>query len=554
MISREHRHAWMTIIFVLVFVFAVGCAPAVDPPEEPDEPVEPEEPEEPEDPPEPERVVVAQPQGVGSWDPPQCWLTAPEWLIENAYDYLLMKSPDGAEWVPQLATEWEWIDEYTKRFYLRDDVEFHDGTPLTAEDVKFHYRRIIEGTREEYILRAQYEWIDEMIIHDDYTIDFVCQTPDALILWKIAQQNNGAGIVSKAYFEEVGIDGVHRSPMGSGPWIKEEWVRDEHVLFSANEDYWGGRPDFDELEFRIIPEASTRVAELLTGGVDLIYDVMPEDQNRIEDNPGTSTQWQDTGSGYFLAQRRGINPEIEPGHELDRYYTTEDLRIRTAVEKAIDKYALRDFVGGTGEAFRARIFEPLPHAHPDLYGPEACLYDPDRARELIEEAGYEEGEAYLKFHAREDYPFGDLARVIEDYLTAVGFDVDMTLLDQTTFNQEVYFPIHSEELMLNSLGGQLNPFFALSQYHMPNERMMRYGEFEEEVIEELNPLLEKAWDSRTPREEKYQLYQEASMIIAEQRIATGLFQHSTLWGMSDRIDYTPRFDGDIMGMDIKKGQ
>ena len=108
--------------------------------------------------------------------------------------------------------------------------------------------------------------------------------------------------------------------------------------------------------------------------------------------------------------------------------------------------------------------------------------------------------------------------------------------------------------MLNSLGGNMNPFFGTRQYHSDEERMQRYGRFDPEMSAELDPLLEKAWDSRVPDEERYQAFQEASQIMADYNLTTGLFQHSTLWGMTDRIEYTPRFDGDIWGMDIKKAQ
>ena len=546
----------LILIALLIIVAAAGCGPRAapeDPVAEPEDPAVDEEPEEPEEPALPERVTVAAATGVGSWDPPQCWLSAPEWLIENAYDYLHMKSTDGADWVPQLATHWEIIDDYTHRFYLRDDVKFHDGTDLTAHDVKFHYRRIIEGTREEYILRAQYEWIDKMVIHDDYTIDFVTQEPDALIHLKISQQNNGAGIVSKAYFENVGVEGVHRWPMGSGPWILREHVRDEHVIFDVNEDYWAGRADFDEFEWKVIPEASTRVAELITGGVDLIWDIMPQDQGRIDSNPGTRTLWTTGGSGLFLIPRRSVNPELVGDAELDRYFTTEDPRIREAIELAIDKYSVREIAGGTGEAFRARLMPPIPEANPNLFGPEANLYDPDRARELIAEAGYAPGECVLVMHANEIYPTGDEARVIADMLEEVGLNVDLRLLDTTTFNTEVYFPVKSQELILMSLGGNMNPFFGTGQYHSSNDRMQRYGVFGD-VAERLDPLLEYAWHAVGDDEGRMEAFHEASQIIADERFVISIIQRSTLWGMSDRIDYTPRFDGDVMAIDIKKGR
>jgi len=143
----------LAVILALFVLLSFSCAPAVDPdepdPDENDVDVEPD-PDPVEEPGEPQRVVVAQAQGVGSWDPPQDWLTAPEWLIQNAYDSIMVRSGDGSEFLPELAREWEHIDDYTFRLYLQEGVRFHDGTELTAEDVKFHWELTVVVNLDSY--------------------------------------------------------------------------------------------------------------------------------------------------------------------------------------------------------------------------------------------------------------------------------------------------------------------------------------------------------------------------------------------------------------------
>ncbi len=562
---------WIRLSLVLVLVMSlamvVACGPAVDPPDDNDVDVDPDPDPDPVDPDDPQRVVIAQATDVLSWDPPQDWISAAEWITQNAYDYLFVRHPDGGRWVPELAKEWEVIDDLTFRFYLHEGVLFHDGTELTAEDVKFHYRRIIEGTRDEYIVTDQYDWIDEIIIHDDYTFDVVSKEPNSLFLWQLSQQNTGAGIVSKAYFEEVGLDGVHREPMGTGPWLKKEHVRDEHVLFERNEDYWQEEkfPNYEELEYRVIPEASTRVAELITGGVDVIYDIMPQDKDRIEDNEGTSTQWVDTARGHMLSVRTGVRsyddypePDFADEPELNRTFLTEDPRIRMAIEHAIDKYALRELTGGTGEAYRARgPFAPLEESQPALYGPDAQVYDPDYASELIEDAGYGPGEATLVMHSSEQWPHGDMSRVIADMLEQVGFDVDLRVMDHSTWRSDVYLPGRTQELNLLSLGGQMNPFFSTNQIHYDNVHSLPPDpdidpDFEQQT-ERINELLEYAWSEVVDEQARTEAYHEATKIAATERYANfiGLFQLSTLFGINDRLDYEPRYDIEIWGYDIR---
>ena len=545
---RYKRLSILIVVLMVVSFVLVGC-PAEDVDPDPDPDPDPVDPDPDPDPEEVTRVTVAQGDTQISWDPPQDWTSVGEWTIQNAYDYLFMRSADAAEWVPQLAYDWEVIDELTFRFYLEEGVTFHDGTELTAEDVKYHYRRVIDGPRELYIVTGQYDWIDEMEVIDEYTLDIRSHEPDSRFLWQLAQTNNGAGIVSKAYVEEVGPEGVHSEPMGSGPYELKDWSRDEYVLFEAYDDYWQGEPEIEELEFRIIPEASTRVAELLTGGVDVAFDMMYEDKDRIEAEEGITTEEVPSAQGWMLFPRIGVHPEFEGDPELDREFTTADPRIRKAIELAIDKYALREIDGGIGEAFRARLFEPLPEANPELFGPEANLYDPERAQELIEEAGYEPGEAYLHFDAMEDPPAGDLARVIDSMLTDVGFDVDLNVMDESTFRSEVYHPRRTQELMLHDLGGQMNPFFGTNIFHSDRLETTDYGGIGSSP-EGLDELLETAWTEVEDEEKRIEAYHEAGMMIAEERLNIGLFQRTALWGLNERIDWTPRYDNDIYGWDM----
>lgn len=212
----------------------------------------------------PFRVVVAQGEDAEDWDPPVAWNTAPEWIEQNAYDCVVFRKPDGSGFNPKAAVRWEQISDLVTRFHLRANVRFHDGTPFSAEDVKFHYERIKSGTREQYILQPEYQFFSEIVVRDPQTFDVVDDAPNTLTPYLMS--NTGCGIVSKAYFQRTSRDVMHRNPMGTGPFRLRKWVKGERVVLEANRDYWGGKPEVDELNFRIIPEASTRLAELLTGG------------------------------------------------------------------------------------------------------------------------------------------------------------------------------------------------------------------------------------------------------------------------------------------------
>ncbi len=553
---QELRHLKGALL-LLVLLLALGltlmaCGPAVEPdPSDPADDVDPDDDDpDPAEPGEPVRVTVAQVQGPVSWDPPQDWGAQPEWIIQNAYDYLFIRSCDGTEWVPQLAKDWENIDDLTWRFYLEEGVKFHDGSELTAHDVKHLYRRILEGPQETYLVHNQYQFIDYMVVQDDYTIDFVTHQPHTLTMWQLSQANTGAGITSEAHFEAVGVEGYHREPMGTGPWMLKDWSRDEFALFEANPDYWRGAPQYDELMFRVIPEASTRVAELIAGDVDLVHQVNAQDYDRLQDMDGVRAEWHKSDRNWVLQPRSTVDDDHKDDPELNREYTTDDPRIRKAIELAVDKYVLRDIAGGIGEPFRGLLSHPPEEGHPDNYGPSANLYDPDRARELIAEAGYEPGEATLVFHSYEMHPYGDVSRVIEDMLEDVGFSVELHLLDQSTMITEIYRPRKSEELMIWAGIGIGNPYFGT--FNMDKETFEARRSYPGGYPDNMEETLNTVFTSVDDYDAYIEAFQRLDMMVAEDRHTIGLFQESVLWGMKDRIEYTPRVpDADIMGYKIQ---
>lgn len=498
----------------------------------------------------PFRVVVAQAEDAEDFDPPVAWNTPPEWIEQNAYDCLVFRNRDGSTFEPKLALRWEQVSDLVIRFHLRRNVRFQDGTPFGAEDVKFHYERIRNGTREQYIVQPQYQFFSEVVVRDPFTVDFVQENPNTLVLNLVSQ--TGCGIVSRAHFQRVSRDVMHRNPMGTGPFRLRQWVKGERVIYEANREYWGGKPEVDEFIFRVIPEPSTRLAELLTGGVDLTFGLNVLDEARIRGNPRLRAFWAPNNRGWMLFPRIRVNDRYKGDRELDRKFLTEDPRIREAIERAIDKYKLRDLVQKGGEAFRGRLFQPLPEANPALWGREANLFNPDRARALLREAGYRNER--LVFHAPELFaglPAGDLARAITQMLRAVGFNVDLRLLDANTFNTQVYFPRRTQELILLNLGGNDNPFFGLSSFHTRiGWTPSGYGG----ASPQLDRLIDCAFQDVRDNARRLRCYHRASEIIANERFVIGLFQTYQLWGVNRELDYTPRIDNFILGTDFKRAR
>ncbi len=291
-------------------------------------------------------------------------------VTTQIYDTLVMLD-ENKQPVPCLAERWEQIDDTTFRFYLRDDVKFHNGDPLTAEDVRYTIERACSnpGSSSTFITFDP----ENTKVIDDLTVEIKLKTPDASIFDTLNSQRGG--IVCKRAVEEMGEDAFGRSPVGTGPYKLTDWVTGTELDLTANEDYWNGTAKTPNLVYKIITESASRVVEMETGGADLCLNVLASEVNRLQ---GTE----------------GVSVEMGPGYQ----YTTitfnmqdpvlSDIRVRQALVYAIDREAIVKAVYGETATVADSIM-PTTLLGAKTYDPN--LYDVDKAKELLAEAGYQDG-------------------------------------------------------------------------------------------------------------------------------------------------------------------
>ncbi|MDR2137450.1 MAG: ABC transporter substrate-binding protein, partial [Synergistaceae bacterium] len=211
-------------------------------------------------------------------DPQQQNETITNAITRHVYDPLISYSPDGSTLRPVLAESWELApDQLTWTFHLRKGVKFSDGTPFTAEDVKFTFERA-----QKNLVKNRLAAVDKIEVVDDHTLKIVTKAPTAVLLDNLELLK----IMSKAYTEKVGDDEVNLKPMGTGPYVCVEWIKEDHITFAPNKNYWGAPPAISNVRFRPITNAATRTAALLTGEVDLIEDIPVRDVDRMKKAEG----------------------------------------------------------------------------------------------------------------------------------------------------------------------------------------------------------------------------------------------------------------------------
>jgi peptide/nickel transport system substrate-binding protein len=481
--KAEHRKSnWFVLVFVLMVMLVNVPVQAQDSDEK--------------------HLTVALRELLSSFDYIYDWSLAGVWIQSNVGDCLIWRDRETAEYVPWLAESWQNIDDTTWQITLRQGVEFHNGEPFNATAAKYTIDRIQND--EQALVHRQWAFIDEVRIIDDYTIEVVTVSPEPSFLNKMA--GTGCQVVPPVYTEEVGSEGFSQQPIGTGPFRFVEWARDERVILEANPDYFRGRPQIDILEFRPIPEDFTRVAELLTGGVDMIVSPPPQDWERIEAQPELAIDRFLTNFVMHLELRAGPSstyPEWEG--------PTSDPRIRQAISYAIDRETILEVIDGMGYPTQTRVIPPMLGVHPDLYG-SSGQYNPERARELMAEAGYD-GEPIVIQSSTLFLLQREISEVVGAMLEAVGFEVDLQVMDITSFRERVYFTYRNDEIYFMATKNTFqDPWITMLGYQ--SDRGERVGWTGPEA-EEVDLLARAAAVNMDPEERAAQYRRIQELILAE---------------------------------------
>ncbi len=468
-------------------------------------------------------LTIANATDIESFDTHNNNNTMSEAVLVNVFDYLL-KNDEQQQKVPVLATSWEQVNDTTWRFKLREGVKFHNGDPFTAEDVKFSLERVAkDGTLKQ---NTYYKHFKEVNVVDEHTVDIVTEYPDPIMLNRLSRM--GAGILPSKYIAEKGIEQFLKEPVGTGAYKFSKWSKDDRIEVVRNEDYFGETPKWEKVVFRTIPEASTRVSELLTGGVDIVSNVPATDVARIEGSDGLS-----------VAQAK-IQRVLHIIMRMTEGSITADPKVREAIDLAIDNQAIIDsIVGGAGIATRTSVTPGNFGADPSLY--ETFVYDQEKAKSLLKEAGYETG-AKVTFSASVQYK--EIAEVVAAMLQQVGIEVNLEILEASSFSEKLNSKSFNE-LFLLGVGNSL--FDASNNY---NRFLAANAAGETDYNNpEVESLLQSAL-SNMNLEDREKQYQKVQQQFAIDRPSIYLHQMQGLYGIGAGIQYTPRLDEMFYADDI----
>ena len=390
---------------------------------------------------------VAVDRDVENLDPNFAKQIIAETFSQAVFDSLITFSYEG-DFIPLLASEFAFTSDTTLEFWLREGITFHNGETFDARSVTTSVARMQDEDEGSHLIR-NFASIVEVEVVDDYHVIMHLSGPDAQLLHALTR----LPMVPPDHYAAVGQAEFAQNPIGSGPFKFVEYVIDSHTIFEANPDYWDGSPKgkplVAEVIMRVIPEPTTRVAELVSGGVDLIAAV-PLDQRPVVTDAGmTNISYADgrVAVARINSSNIGLSAEAAEGESARGFEALTDVRVRQALNYAVDRQTIIDaLLGGTatplGQPFVPGGFGYNPNN-------EAYPYDPDRARELLAEAGYGDG-LNIKLTAQNTI-LSDVLTALVDYFADVGVTAELEVIEPGLGNQRL-------------LAGDYDPLFMSTWY------------------------------------------------------------------------------------------
>jgi peptide/nickel transport system substrate-binding protein len=427
-------------------------------------------------------------------------------ILVNIYDGLVRYADGTLEVEPALATDWTISDDgmsYT--FNLREGVTFHDGTPFNAEAVKFNFDRMLDEDHPYYDtgpfpLSFNFSAVDSVNVIDEHTVEFVLTEPFAPFLSNLAYPT---GLIVSPQGVMDNVDDYGRNPSGTGPYRFVEWQSNTRVVVEANPDYWDGAPALEAVVFRPITDANTRVAEMLSGGIDVMVEVPPDNVGQFE-----------ADSAFEVHEQAG--PHVWYVMLNARYGPFADKLVRQAANYAVNKEALvNEVLQGTATVSDSPIAPAFNWAYNENLEP--YPYDPDMAGQLLSQAGVDSPE--VTFYVTEGgsgmLDPVTMGTAIQADLEAVGFDVTIETYEWNTF-LGIVNPGLGEDVDMAEMAWMTNdpdvlPFLTLRTGAWPEEGGFNSSYYSNEEVDE---LLEAA-RVETDIEARGDLYKQMQEIVYE---------------------------------------
>ncbi len=441
---------------------------------------------------------TTEPEGL---DPHRTAAASTFTVTNNIYDTLVGVTSDW-QIVPRLATDWKMSDNGMEiTFNLRDDVKFHNGRQMNAEDVVFSFNRLKDA---ESPRARDYENIKAEAV-GDYSVKFTTEKLDVELLKNFAYP--WAAVVP-----QEAVENLKTQPVGTGAFTLKEWIPQQHLTLQRNDNYYGNKAKLETIKLVILPDATSMMASFQTGNLDIIP--LNGDQVTIVDG---NQDYKVISEPMNAVQIMSLNTNNK---------ILSDERVRRAMAMAIKK---DDVIAAAMFGYGDAIGSHLPPTSPDYYDANSIIeYNPEKAKELLKEAGYENG-FDIKMALPKNYQLHvDAGQVIADQLSKIGINVKIDIIEWGTWLSEVYGAKNFETTVVGHTG-RLDSYAFLSRYKSDSNDYisLRTGEVDE--------LLDRSRQELDEGKRK-EIYKEIQIILANKLPAIYLETPRTMLALQKNVE------------------
>jgi len=432
----------------------------------------------------------------------------PFMVLYAIHDAVVKLMPGGP--MPSLAETWTMShDGLTYEFVLRNSAKFHNGDPVTAEDVKFSFERYKGGGAK--LLK---EKVKEVQVVDPRRVRFHLKDPWPDFMTFYGTTATGAGwIVPKKYVERVGDDGFKKAPIGAGPYRLVSTTPGIEMTFEAFDGYWRKPPSVKRIVFKSLPDETTRAAALKRGEVDIAYFLSGPVAEDIQKTPGFKLIAVRTNAVFFL----------DFVDQWDSRSPWRDRRVRLAASLALDRKAINEaeqlgYAGLTGNIVPRHMEFALP-IDPDPY-------DPKRAKQLLAEAGYPNG--FDGGDLTPNPPYFSMAEAVATYLGAIGIRTTLRTMERAAF-LTAWRGKKLRGVVLAAQGAGGNAATRIEGMATKNG-LYAYG-----VLPEVEDLFQRQV-LELDRKKREELLHQIQKVLHDKRIYAPIWENGFIRGVGPRVD------------------
>lgn len=438
-------------------------------------------------------------------------------IAHHVWDQLIYRDPKTNEYKGSLATSWTWTDPKTLEFDLRQGVKFHNGEAFDADDVVYTLN-FVSKPENKVITQNNVNWIEKAEKLGPYKVRLSLKKPFPAALEYLA---GPVVMYPNEYYEKVGPKGMNEKPVGTGPYKVTEHQPGRLVRFERNAEYFKSsprpQPTIQKLELRLIPDNNTQVAELMSGGLDWIFNVPPDQAQQMKSVPTVKVASGETMRIVFLTMATRDGSPATP---------LKDIRVRQAISHAIDRNAMLGAVVGEGaRVLHTQCFRTQFGCTDE--GAPRYAYDPNKAKQLLAQAGFPNG-FEIDFYA---YRERHQTEAMIGYLRAVGIKANLRFMQYAAMRDALR---EGKAAFAHQTWGS----FSVNDVSASTPNYFKFLADDVTRDPQVRDWLESGDTSVDPNVRK-DAYKKALLRIAEQAYAVPMYSLPVYYAFTPDLEFSP---------------